>query len=167
MRNYLLICIVLMTAINSYSISKDSDCTSSSECDCWKTLIYSNNIEKIRQKSATIASDTLSSRNHSFEVKLVRLAIDCLNPNALMAFYENKLGFYNPEIDDVTPLDYLFNENFDERISNAKGNPLDSEENFAERLYQTIWILMGFQDINIDESKMLEIQSKLEKYIEP
>lgn len=163
--NVLFIIFVLST-INSYSISKDGDCNFASDYDCWISMIYSNEIDKIRNAAVKLASDTTFARNHAFEVKLVHLAIDCLNPEALLALYENNLGLFDPEIDDITPFDYLFNGNLDERISSAKDNPLSSEENLVERFYWTSWILLGFQEINFDESKILEIRTKLEKYIE-
>ena len=161
MRYYLLISIFLLTSINSFSVSNDGDCYSAHDYDWWLLMICSNEIDKIENGAIQLASDSTVSRNHSFEVKLVHTAIDYLNPEILFILSKNKLGIFDPLIDDIAPFDYLFDENFDERISYAKDNPLSHEENLAERLYFTIWILFGFQPI--DENKLLKMRSKLEK----
>lgn len=162
-RYIFLVNIFLLTTINSFSVSNDGDCYSAHDYDWWKLMICSNEIDKIENVAIQLASDSTVSRNHSFEVKLVHTAIDCLNPEILLILYNNKLGIFDPQIDDIAPFDYLFDENFDKRISYAKDNPLSHVGNLAERLYYTIWTLCGFQPI--DENKLLKMRSKLETLI--
>lgn len=160
MKRLLLLGLTLLSIVYSYSMSNDR----LTEYDSWETLICSNEIDEINQRVKQMVSDSTMQRDHLFEVKLVHLAIDCLNPEALLAFCENKIGFYDPEIDEITPFDYFFNENFCDRISNAKKYPTDIGKKVAEKLYWTMWVTLGFQEIiNFDENKMLELKSKLEE----
>ena len=159
-----ILCFGLLINVNCYSISNDKVEMSASKYLDWESLIIFNKVDTLKQVSKEMLSDKTFKRDHSIEVKLVHLAIDHLNPEALLVFYENNIGFFDTEVDDITPLDYLFDDDFDERILKAEKNPLYPEENLSERLYYTIWTLFGFQPI--DENKLLKMRSKLGKYIE-
>lgn len=119
------------------------------------SLLKINNIADIELICNSIADSDSVARNHKMEVELVKLAIDYMQPEALLLFYESKIGQYDAAVDSITPIEYFFDDNFEKRISDQLSCGGDQQE-VSQKIFFTFHILLAFQPIN---DKIVELTS--------
>lgn len=123
------------------------------------SMIKAKDYEAIETLCKDIASQDSSRRNHQTEARLVRIAIDSLDPDALLSLYENRIGFFDPDSDSISPLDYLFNEDFADRvIVNLQGK--DSLQKSLFNLNPIMYGLIGFQALNLDSTFFIKMENR-------
>ena len=113
------------------------------------SMIKAKDYEAIEALCKDIASQDSPKRKHQTEARLVRIAIDSLDPKVLSSLYENRIGFFDPDSDSISPLDYLFNEDFADRvIGNLQGKDSLQKSEVGTNLYWTIYLSMTFQALD-------------------
>ena len=118
-------------------------------------MLKINNIADIEFICNSIADSDSVTRNHKMEVELVKLAIDYMQPEALLLFYESKIGQYDATVDSITPIEYFFDDNFEKRIYDQLSCGGDQRE-VGQKFFFTLHILLAFQPIN---DKIVELAS--------
>lgn len=113
------------------------------------SMIKAKDYDAIEALCKDIASQDSSKRKHQTEARLVRIAMDSLDPKALSSLYENRIGFFDPDSDSISPLDYMLNENFADRvIGNLQGKDSLQKSEVRTNLYWTIYLSMTFQALD-------------------
>ncbi len=111
-----------------------------------KSLLRTNDMEQLEAWCDEIVADS-AARNHLREVAMVKLAIDSMNPEALGIFYTHEIGIYDANIDSITPIEYFFDDNFNNRILYSRERESDD---FARNLWWMSQILLPFQPLTDD-----------------
>lgn len=125
------------------------------------SMIKAKDYEAIEALCKHIASQDSSKRNHQTEARLVRIAIDSLDPDALLSLYENRIGFFDPDSDSISPLDYLFNEDFADRvIVNLQGKDSLQKSEVLCNLYPIMYGLIGFQALYLDSTFFIKMENR-------
>lgn len=163
----LLILIVAFVALTITGLSQHKEGCGNAEKNL-SSMIKAKDYQAIETFCAEIAAQDPAKRNHKEEVRLLKIAIDSLCPEALEAFGVNEIAYYDPDTDSISPLDYFYGDKFEKRFTdNLHGKDSLGRQDVWERLYWTSQILLGFQELNIDSLYFSKIDSKfnsLKKY---
>ena len=124
-------------------------------------MIRDKDYPAIETFCAEIAAQDSTERDHMEDVRLLKIAIDSLCPEALESFYANEIAYFDPKSDSISPLDYFYGDKFEKRFAdNLHGKDSSGRQDVWERLYWTSQILLGFQELNIDSLYFSKIDSK-------
>lgn len=81
------------------------------------SLIKVNDVNNLERISAKIGMADKSLRVHQEEVRLLRMAIDSVNLDAVGLFFDNRIGAYDSSVDSITPLKYFADKNVQKRLA--------------------------------------------------
>lgn len=157
----ILIIIIAFVLLTFNGLSQHKESCGNAEKNL-SSMIKAKDYQAIETFCAEIAAQDPAKRNHKEEVRLLKIAIDSLCPEAIEAFCANELAYYNPGTDSISPLDYFYGDKFEKRFAdNIYGKDSLGRQDVWERLYWTSQILLGFQELNIDSLYFSKIDIKL------
>lgn len=129
------------------------------EVSLMDSLIVANDTSAIRNICNNIVNLDTTSRNHGLETAYIHSAIDNLNSYAVKIFSDSEIGFYNSELDSISPLEYLYDDNVENRIIKNRSRRIGNMT-VAEHFTLIHLMLMVFQPL--DYLMLLKAQSRLE-----